>query len=147
MYNTLLVLVDGSESSNQAVKHAAITAKKWDAKLKLMTVVAPPLINYINKGNFSNDYIVDFEKAIMSYHLSVLEYSKEMVKELCPTVKVVTQIKKGNVIEKILEASEEKDIDLVFIGSRGLGGFNGSFLGGVSNQVIGHCKKPIMVIK
>ena len=147
MYNSILALTDGSEPSNHAIEHAAITAEKWGAKLKIMTVVSPPPKIYANIGGFSNDYNEDYEKAIMSYHLSVLEDAKNIIKEKCPDVKVTTQIKKGNTVQNILEACEAKDVDLVFIGSRGLNGLNGCFLGSVSNQIVNHCPKPIIVIK
>ena len=147
MYNTILALTDGSEPSNNAVEHAAVTAEKWNAKLSIMTVVTPPPRIYTHVGGFSTDYNEDYDKAIMSYHLSVLEEAKNTIKEKHPDVKVTTQIKKGNTVQNILQASEAKDVGLVFIGSRGLSGFAGCFLGSVSNQVVNHCTKPIMVIK
>lgn len=147
MYNTILALTDGSEPSNHAVEHAAITAEKWDSKLSIITIVTLPPKIYTNVGGFSNDYNEDYEKAIMSYHLSVLETAKNTIKEKHPDVKVTTQIKKGNTVQNILEASEAKDVDLVFIGGRGLSGLTGCFLGSVSNQIVNHCTKPIMVVK
>ncbi len=147
MYNTILVLTDGSEPSKHAIEHAAISAGKWGAKLKILTVVSPTPTIYTSVGGFTAEYNIDYEKAIMSYHLSVLEEAKKAIKEKHPDVKVTTQIKKGNAVQKILEASEEKDVDLVFIGSRGLGGLTGCFLGSISNQIVNHCTKPILVVK
>jgi len=147
MYTTILALTDGSEPSKHAVERAAISAEKWGAKLKILTVVSPPSRIYTSVGGFTSDYSVDYEKAIMSYHLSVLEEAKNTTKEKHPEVKVTTQIKKGNIVQNILEATGEKDIDLVFIGCRGLSGLTGCFLGSVSNQIVNHCTKPILVVK
>jgi len=60
---------------------------------------------------------------------------------------VSTQVKKGYVATKILKASEEEEVDLIVIGSRGLGGLTGWFLGSVTNHVVNHCTKPILVVK
>lgn len=147
MYNTFLALTDGSELSSHAVEHAAISAEKWGAKLKIMTVVPPTPVLYTNTGGFSRDYSIDYKKAIMSYHLSVLENSKELVKEKYPGVKVSTYVKKGNVVQKILEASDEKEVNMIFIGGGGLSGLDGCFLGGVSNQIVNRCTKPVLVFK
>ncbi len=83
----------------------------------------------------------------MAYHLGVLDNAKKSLKEKHPTLKLSTQIKKGYIANKILEASEEKEVDLIVIGSRGLGGLTGWFLGSVTNHVVNHCKKPILVVK
>jgi len=60
---------------------------------------------------------------------------------------VSTQIKKGYVAKKIVKASEDVEVDLIVIGSRGLGGLTGWFLGSVTNHVVNHCTKPILVVK
>jgi len=83
----------------------------------------------------------------MSYHVGVLEDAKKSLKEKYPKLTVSTQLKKGYVAKKILKASEETEVDLIVIGSRGLGGLTGWFLGSVTNHVVNHCTKPILVVK
>ena len=147
MYKKILVATDGSESAKHAVNHAAISADKWNAKLHVLTVAPPPQTIFTDVGGFSADYNVDYEKVIMSHHLSVLEKAKKTLKEKYPKLCVSTQIKKGYAATKILEASEEAEVDLLVIGSRGLGGLASLFLGSVTNHVVNHCKKPILVVK
>ena len=147
MYNTILAATDGSEQSQRAIENAAISAEKWGANLTILTVASPPPAIYTNVAGFTGNYSVDYEKAIMSYHLSLLESAKKTLKEKHPEVKVTTRIKKGNAATKILEASEDVEVDLIFIGSRGLGGLTGWLLGSVSSQVVNCCKKPILIVK
>ncbi len=147
MYEKILVATDGSEASKHAVERAAISADKWGAKLLIITVAQPPQTIFADVEGISTDYNEDFEKVIMSHHLGVLEKAKKDVKEKYPNLCVSTQIKKGYAGTKIIEASEETDVDLVMIGSRGLGGLTGWFLGSVTNHVVNHCTKPILVVK
>ena len=147
MYKTILVATDGSEHAQHAVDYAAISAEKWDATLQILTVVPPPAMIYGDVGGFTADYSIDYEKALTAYHVGVLDDAKKSLKAKYPNLKVSTQIKKGYIPTKILEAAEEDVIDLIVIGSRGLGGLTGWFLGSVTNHVVNHCTKPILVVK
>jgi len=83
----------------------------------------------------------------MSYYVGVLEDAKKSLKEKHIELDITTQIKKGHAARKIVEVSETDDVDLIVIGSRGHGGLTGWFLGSVSNYVVNHCTKPILVVK
>ena len=147
MYKTILVATDGSEPAKHAVKYAAISAEKWGASLLILSVVPPPSAIYLGMGGYTDDFDIEYEKALMSYHVGVLEAAKKTLKELYPELQVSTQLKKGYVPTKILKATEESNVDLIVIGSRGLGGLTGWFLGSVTNHVVNHCTKPILVVK
>lgn len=146
MYKNILVATDGSSQSKIATEYAAITAEKWGAQLTILSVASPPLPVYTEASGLSTNYCVDYEKAIMSYHLSVLENAKKTVKMAHPRVKIVTQVKKGNTVSKILEASNAEDVDLVVIGNVGLGGIKDE-LGSVSTKVVTKCTKQVLVAK
>ncbi len=147
MYKKILVATDGSEPAKNAAEYAAETAEKWGADLLLLTVAPPPSVNFTSVGGFSADYNVDYEKSLMSYYVGVLEDAKKSLKEKHIELDITTQIKKGHPARKIVEVSETDDVDLIVIGSRGHGGLTGWFLGSVSNYVVNHCTKPILVVK
>jgi len=147
MYKKILVATDGSDPAKNAAYYAAETAEKWGADLLLLTVAPPPSVNFTNVGGFSANYTVDYEKTLMSYYVGVLEDAKKSLKEKHTGLDITTQIKKGHPARKIVEVSETDDVDLIVIGSRGHGGLTGWFLGSVSNYVVNHCTKPILVVK
>ena len=147
MYKKILVATDGSEPAKHAAEYAATEAEKWDAKLLILTVVPPQTAIYAGMGGYDNAFTAEHEKVITSSHVGVLEDAKNSLKEKYPKLKVSTQLKKGYVPTKILKASEETEVDLIVIGSRGLGGLTGWFLGSVTNHVVNHCTKPILVVK
>src|SRR5699024_12183633 len=47
----------------------------------------------------------------------------------------------------VCKYAEENEIDLIIVGSRGLGKVKNIFLGSVSNNIVHHAKCPILVIK
>jgi nucleotide-binding universal stress UspA family protein len=50
------------------------------------------------------------------------------------------------VAEAILRAAGEDDVMSVVVGSRGRSGFRSALLGSVSNGVVQHCAKPVVVV-
>ena len=52
----------------------------------------------------------------------------------------------GSVAQAILRAADEPDVMCVVVGSRGRSGFRSSLLGSVSNTVVQHSAKPVVVV-
>jgi len=59
-------------------------------------------------------------------------------------VHVVTRY--GSPARAVVEAAAELDVDLVVVGSRGLGGLRGLVLGSVSRQVVERAQHVVIVV-
>ena len=46
---------------------------------------------------------------------------------------------------KIVEVAEQHDCDLIFMGSHGRSGWGQLLLGSVTNKVLSHTQKPVLV--
>ena len=64
-----------------------------------------------------------------------------------PKVEVRSLLKRGRPKEVILEVADKEDVDLVIVGSRGLGGISGWVLGSTSGHVVDCCNKPVLIVK
>lgn len=60
---------------------------------------------------------------------------------------VKLRVERGNPKLKILEVEQEEDVSAIVLGSHGKSDIREMFLGSVSEHVIRHCNKPVLVIK
>ncbi len=141
MYNKILVPVDGSQDSYCALKEGELLAQAFDSKLIILTVLTDTNVIEHYPGNFLS---TDFKKAqeqrgqrILNKALETIDYKGD----------VETCVRVGRASEEILKCSEEKEVDLIVIGSRGLGGFSRTLLGSVSDKVLNAAKVPVLVNK
>ena len=54
---------------------------------------------------------------------------------------------KGRPSTTIVDEAERIDVDLIMMGSRGLGSIAGWILGSTSRRVVDDCKKPVLIVK
>ncbi|KAI3721901.1 hypothetical protein L2E82_32920 [Cichorium intybus] len=62
-------------------------------------------------------------------------------------IKAETVLIRGNPKEIIVEAAEEMNVDLLVVGSRGLGQIKRAFLGSVSDYCAHHAKCPVLIVR
>ena len=62
-----------------------------------------------------------------------------------PGARVRSWVVRGRAAAAVLEAATELDIDVILIGSRGLGSIAGRLLGSVSSHVVDHARCSVMV--
>jgi nucleotide-binding universal stress UspA family protein len=62
-------------------------------------------------------------------------------------VKIETIVREGEAYEKIVETAEEKNADMIFMGSHGRTGLKKLVMGSVTEKVIGFSACPVMVVK
>jgi len=146
MYKKILTATGGSENSNHAMNYAMETASKWDAELLILTVI-PRHLSYLVPIEGSPVYIPQFDEDLENAYHSILAQAVETVMKGRPEVEVRSLLKRGRPAEVILDVTEEEEVDLVIVGSRGLGGISGWVLGSTSRHVVDHCKKPVLIVK
>ncbi|MDA9979804.1 universal stress protein, partial [Yoonia sp.] len=56
-------------------------------------------------------------------------------------------VRNGDFADEILEVAEEQNVDMIVIGSRGLGKFREAILGSVSQKVLHHAKQTVVIVK
>ncbi|SDJ36287.1 universal stress protein [Salimicrobium halophilum] len=145
MTKKILVAYDGSDLSKQAVQEAKKQA--CDAPEKEIHVIS--VVN--TTGPVTNATMAE---AVGKELAERFETEMEALKtelETDDSITVKTEIKvgeaEGNPGEKICAYAEEHDVDLIVLGSRGLGGVRKFLLGSVSNNVVQKATKPVLIIK
>ena len=153
MYRKILVALDGSEPSNNALEHAATIAKKFDAELILIAVVQRVMIPIFPDEGFGGvplsaaKDMAQYQDKMRVLYQNVLKEAEEKVKKEYPGVKTESILKEGRPSATIVEQAEKDDVDIIVMGSRGIGGYTGWVLGSTSRRVVDSCTKPILVVK
>ncbi|SHH47804.1 Nucleotide-binding universal stress protein, UspA family [Anaerosphaera aminiphila DSM 21120] len=134
----ILIPVDGSKISEKIVEAAKKIGEKFDAELILL--------NVINDTNLHSEYysqeLYNFE---FTQSKQILENAKKFLLDY--PYKVSTVSKEGTTYLEIINLADEEDVDLIVVGNRGLGVFSRTLLGSVSNKVLNHAEKAVLVIK
>ena len=147
MFTKILIATDGSDHASHALKYAIESAAKWDAQLIILSVI-PPLRPIIpDPEDFYPTYIPEFEEELEKAYKSILDEAVNTAEKEQPDIKVEARLEKGRPSDVIMEIARTENVDLIVMGSRGLGGITGSVLGSTSQAVVHSCIRPILIVK
>ncbi|MFD2761638.1 universal stress protein [Lentibacillus juripiscarius] len=144
MKRKILVAYDGSALSQEALQEAKLQAAGVpETEVYVLSVVTHggPSTNVIMARSVQSE-LAD------SVRLEMQEVKKEFeVDNVTVYTDVVTNHSQRNAGEKVCEYAYEHGIDLIIIGSRGLGGVKKLLLGSISTRVVQRAHCPVLVIK
>jgi nucleotide-binding universal stress UspA family protein len=139
----IVVGVDGSTGSQQALEWAAREAALRKAALTVLTV--HPVMASAWTG-LPVTYPADAE-AVAAARKAAEEETARIIGEAGhdrPALVTITAVN-GIVAEELIAASG--DADLLVVGSRGAGGFASLRVGSVSSQVVNYAHCPVVVVR
>jgi len=145
MFSKILVPFDGSTSAEEAVRKAVELAALTGAEMVLLTVYRHhsmlessfSMVRHSDPGNMDD--------VLRKHAQEVAEHGKFIAQE-AGAEKVRAFIKNGPPARTIVAWAKEKEVDLIVLGSRGLGSVEGYLLGSVSHKVTGLAKCPVLVV-
>ena len=137
-YSKILVCLDGSNNANRALSHACEFAKNYDSTLFLIYVVDKSIgLDFFDRS--------EYLKLLREYGKKVLEKAQNIAQK--NTLKAKPVLKEGNVSKEILQFSKNEQINLIVVGSKGLGATLRFLLGSVSNKIANQAPCPVLIIK
>lgn len=137
----ILVAVDGSACADKAFECASELSKDLDSRLYAICVVHVPLMLGADK-----ETVRAIEQQLQIEAQSTLSRYSTLAKSR-HGIEIETIVALGRPPQVIINTSKEKDIDLIMIGSKGLSGIKGLFLGSVSHDVVRMAKQPVLVVR
>ncbi len=153
MYGKILIALDGSEPANNALEHAIRIATAFGAELRLLAVVPGMMLSVLSEEVDDSliapraQDLVSSQERLRSVYGQILEDAASKLKSEHPDLVFGTLLREGRPSVTIIEVAEEEDVDLVILGSEGLGGITGYLLGGTSRRVMDSCTKPVLIVK
>jgi len=139
MIKKILIALDGSENAYKALDYAIQLAIDYSAQLNLLTVVP----DFEPKSNEESAY----QRMLVERAESYLEVAKEEIEETDQDIKFETEIVYGDPAEKIITIADNKQVDLIVLGNRGLSGVKRWVLGSVSDRVSDYAPCAVLIVK
>lgn len=138
----IVVGVDGSDSSKQALRWAVRQAELTDAVVEAVTAWDLPqfhgALGWLPPS--SSD-----EAALEARARKDLSDAVEEAVGSQPRVDVRTDARYGTAASVLLDAA--RGASMLVVGSRGLGGFSGLLLGSVAQHCVQHAACPVVVVR
>jgi|SRR5579875_425622 len=148
-FKRILAAVDGSENSLRACLVAANLAKKNEAELIVLNVIPAP--SFLIKSPIG---VVTPPISPDQYYAFVKEEAEIIIDRAASIakkqgVRARKEILRGSTstVQSITEFASNENIDLIVIGTRGLGGFSRMLLGSVSGGVVQHAICSVLVVR
>ena len=137
----ILVGVDGSWGSREAIRSAADLAKSTGSRLILATAV------YFHKALGAPE----LQAQVAAWEEEENERSAKVLGKMAGVLRrrgaaVETLVLSGSPAEALCEEARSAEVDLVVVGHRGRGGLRRVLPGSVAVRLVEVCPKPVMVV-
>ncbi len=144
MYDRILVAVDGSEPSLQALAQAVDLALQLGSEITVVSVVSDMKLPFSAEFGL---WARESHEGLMRKVRENLNSAILRIREDHPELKVEARIEEGRPAKKITELAENEGFDLIVIGRRGRGLVDRLIMGSVSNEVVRTSTKPVLVVE
>jgi len=143
----MLVAYDGSDASKKAIDVVLKCADK-DDEITLLTVVPAELA----ESSFTKMLLptIDLSNVVKSgsFKQKAKESLSKIVKEIEPEVsKVNIAVESGDPADEILMSAKKHDSDIIVVGYKGYGKEGRFLLGSVTDKVVRHASKSVLVVR
>jgi nucleotide-binding universal stress UspA family protein len=146
MFGRILVSIDGSETSNLALKEALTLAKEQQASLRLVHVVDLTLAY----TDLAAPYVLDYQKTLQAAGEKILADGAAMARAAgipCDTRAVIVDRVGRHIADAIADEAKQWQADLIVIGTHGRRGVRRMLLGSVAEGVARIASQPVLLIR
>jgi nucleotide-binding universal stress UspA family protein len=139
MSKNIVVGVDFSDCSLNALEHAVIIARKAQASLTMV---------WANHLDYSKEiFSVEPENLRQEVQKRFEELTAKYQPQLAPGTQIDFRMEKGKVYKVICKVAEEKNTFLIVIGTHGSSGFEEFWIGSNANRIVSASTRPILTIR
>lgn len=143
MYKKILVPLDGSKRAEMIRPHVRELASRFQA-----TVILIMVIEHIYADGIGETYISISEKAFKAKLKDSELYLDGIASKFRDKgIACKTLVAHGPVVEKIIEAANTEDVDLIAMTSHGWGGLARIFYGSVAAGILNQVDRPLFIVR
>jgi nucleotide-binding universal stress UspA family protein len=146
MFRKILIGSDNSCNALDAARTTAVIARKFDSKVLILNVFNA---YYADPGYMGVWTLAVSQEDIDQTTKTMREDIERQVRPIFEKASVSYEIVQelGHTVGSIVCVAEREQVDLIVLGSRGLGGFDRLLLGSVSDGVLHHAHCPVLIIR
>ena len=145
MYRHILIPTDGSDLSNNAIRHGLALAKALNAKVTGITITMPLHVLAIDPETVS--YTLDsYRKRMSATATKYLTQIKDAAAAVGVTCDVI-EAEHEHPYSAIIDAANKNGCDLIVMASHGRRGISAVVLGSETVKVLTHSNIPVLVYR
>jgi nucleotide-binding universal stress UspA family protein len=133
-YDEMLIPTDGSEFATAAVEPSLAIAKRFDARVHVLSVV--DVGDYAPSEEILHRVEADATAATETVASSAREAGLD----------VTTDVREGNPAATLLDYAEANDVDMIGMGTTGRTGLSRFLLGSTTERIIRHAGMPVLAV-
>lgn len=137
-YSKILVAFDASPSSENALRQAMALADREHSWIKVLAVVP----SY--EGELELVGVRNVEAALKGPVEGLVRSARAIAGPDSPNL--ITNVEQGEAYEKIVDVADNENCDLIVMGRRGLRHLERMLIGSVTERVIGHTRRDVLVV-
>lgn len=139
----ILLPVDGSKASVNAVKYVIKLAKNLSSEVRITLVSVHENVIFRRAQSFvSKETINDYLRELSEHDLKAAQKLLDAA-----GVKHSMVIEQGHPYEVILNLANKGKVDLIVMGAKGRSGIVDTLLGSVAQRVSSQAKQPVLLVK
>jgi nucleotide-binding universal stress UspA family protein len=146
MYGAIVVGTDGSDTAREAVRQAGELAKVLGSRILLVSAYEPVPESRLRQERTEQPEDVSWLVNAREDVQGVLDEEAERV-TAGGIDDVETFAREGDPADAILDVAEEKGVDLIVVGNKGMTGARRFLLGSVPNKVSHHAPCNVMIVR
>ena len=144
MFHHILVPVDGSAASSQAIEKAVAIAQAFKSRVTVVSVI--DTYAFTGVGIDAGYGHAEYLKAVTDQAEAAVRAAKLIFE--AAGIQLSASVVEGQVIyQHIIDAATSANADLIVMGSHGRKGFAKLVLGSVASQVLSHTHLPVMIVR
>ncbi len=146
MFDRILVPVDGSKSADAALVLAAQIQEKFDSELQILCVYRHYSLLEASMSMVRPEVPENMDDSMKQYASGVVERAKQIARDN-GVPKPRGFVKGGPPARTIVSFANDHEINLIILGSRGMGDIENLLLGSVSHKVTSLARCPVLVAR
>jgi len=141
----ILVATDGSDGADRAVDYAAHLATHEGDDLMIVHVIGGYGLPENVFRQFTHAEQAWLREQLESVSTKILNDARERARGIGVTT-IVLESRTGEVAQTIVDIAQEKNVENIVVGKRGVGRIAGLLLGSISQKIVSLAPRPVTVV-